>query len=135
MQCFFMLFFDISSKQKVLRWYNINLGRTLMSVLPPNFRFLCTLQIRDFSDIASCVNEEIPLTPTKILCVKSLTSTIPRQSIFCFELGGSITLWKPIAKYFVYSKLPQHFTEKWTKVNNEGWIRECTLFNSWIWLY
>lgn len=39
-----------------------------MSVLPPNFRFLCTLSIRDFSDIASYVNGGTPLKPTKILC-------------------------------------------------------------------
>ena len=81
-----------------------------MSVLPPNFRFLCALPIQDFSDTASCVNGGTPLKPTKtmkihtnhLLSVKSLTPTIPRQSIFCFELGGSIALRQSVVKCFAY---------------------------------
>ena len=99
----------ISQNKKPQADININLGRTFMSVLPPNFRFLCTLSIRDFSDIASYVNGGTPLKPTKIylfgsqlrgcfhissmkirtnhlLSVKSLISTIPRQSLFVLNL-------------------------------------------------
>ena len=80
------------------------------SVLPPNFRFLCTLSVRDCSDTVSCDNGGTPLKPTQtsvrpfgsrlrgcfctgsmkirtnhLLSVKSPTRTTPRQSLFHFN--------------------------------------------------